>query len=260
VFSRDSPLPRILFGESAMSTQLTLLQNRQQFLEVVTTDGDIRAILESKRVPIDDLATGLTMISGVKELYARREGLLGVQMGLTGTVETEYAEVRALMAQLRYTAEIELAGRPDLLAKIGLHKAAKGPEETSPPSPPAPVPPAAGPTEPAPHEADGPRSIARFISVSEPFVANVLGSAEILAALGEGSFSREDVASLAERLEALRRTNVEQEKAVGATRSATRALRTADDRLTVWYRPRRRRVTRALKGRVDLKKRLGLAA
>lgn len=243
-----------------MGTQLTMLQNRQQFLEVATTDGDIRAMLEAKRVPVDDLATGLTMISGVKELYARREGLLGVQMGLTGAVESEYAEVSVLVGQLRYTAGIELAGRPDLLAKLGIHAESKPEEEASAPATPGETPPPAEPGRGRSRAVDGPRSIARFIAASEPFVANVLGDAEIVAAVGEGSFSRADVESLAGRLEALRRANVDQEKAIGDTRGATRALAAAIERLTVWYRPRRRRVTRALKGRVDLKKKLGLAA
>lgn len=242
-----------------MQSHFELLYDSEFLLTNVVGDGEVMDHLRAKQFPVDLLPQGQAMIGSAFASAARRDALFGEQIGATSGVETEFASTRSDFNMFRVTARRALSERPELLASIGLQRPKRGAEgqeegqhETTPP-----------PTEGKPKKRVRkyePRTISWLVTHAKTTLTNAMEKEEVLSALAPHGYTRETLGALLARLNALAGMDRTQESKIGTTRGAVKDFHAQARQFRVWFIPMKMRLARALKGRPDLMKRVGLAA
>ncbi len=235
----------------------------ESLLNTLQNDSEIITYLKTKKFPVDLATHGMEMVKRAMSAQLRRDTIEGDQVGLTQALNAEFVEVRSEFVSLRQTAERAVEGQPGAFVKLALRPrrrhdkksivaAAGTPTAAQPPTAPA-----TGREEAASAEE---KSLPRFVPRARKFLTAALGDIEILKALAPYGYTKEEVADLLARVEALGAKDQSQEGAIGRTRGASSEFRKTASEFRLWYLPWRLRLRRVLKGRTDYKRRLGLVA
>lgn len=223
-------------------------------LLVALTDDEVRSYLAASAFPLDQLSQGTPLVERAKASLARSEEGRIRSRGTTEAVERSFASLFGAVTLFRFVALRAFEARADLIQALGL--APRAPRKKA-------APPVEGQPAPEPGEerlAPGrDRRIDRFLMGAASLLRAVLADEEALALLVPFGCGRERIESLLAHAVRLGEDDQAQEGVKDAFHAATAGIEEEYRALRRWTTPWRRMVRKALVGRPDLMKRIGVA-
>lgn len=225
-----------------------VLRAAQALFGTLATESMVGAYLMAKGFALEWLSQGKQKLEKVTTLRDARETIRRLVKEMTAVVHSLFTGLVPEVNDLRLSARKALADRPDLVAALGVGRKRKG------------APPTQGAeTPPAPDAAAKPKPTRRnrivaFSERARGTLSGALDRPEVVSMLESFGYTRDSIAGLLARVEALAAKEVEHEDRKRELLGANETFRQAMEELRNWLLPSKKRLMTALKGRQDLKK------
>lgn len=230
------------------STLFVVLRVAQALFGAVATESAVTAYLRAKGFALDWLSRAKEMLERAAALRDARDAMRRLVKEMTVVVRSLFEELRPEVYDFRFSARKALSRRPDLAAALGVGRKRKAPK---PPAVPEAQPVAPPETRPEPGRRN---KVVDFVTEARGVLSAALDRDEVVSMLEPFGYSREGIAGLLARVEALSAKEAEHEERKREVLAASETLHEALSALRNWLVPSKKRLMTALKGRDDLRK------
>lgn len=223
----------------------TVLRAAQALFGAIAAES-VATYLMAKGFALDWLSRGKSMFEKTTTLRDARDATRRLVREMTAAVRSLFEEITPEVNDVRLSARKALAKRPDLVAALGVGRKRKAAK----PSQDAEAPPADG----AAPKRTRPNQIVAFVQAAKGTLSGALERPEVVSRLEPYGYTRDSIAALLARVEALGAKEAEHEDRKRELMAATGVLHAAITEFRDWLLPSKKRLMTALKGRNDLRK------